>query len=206
MRRRPNRFDRMLLESARSGDSRGVQEALRAGADPNAMDRYGGTVLTLLAERRDGAPSLKAALDAGATVDRLNRVGQSALMVACSHGYLPSIRVLLRAGANPNRLNSNDETPLTYAIVWGHKRAVETLLAEGARPNHPRTPWTPLMYAAFEGDPTILRVLLRFGANPLLRDRWRRTPADIARFKGHDRIERLLRASQETRQVRKRRR
>ena len=192
-RTRLRRPDELLLKGAAARRSQDVLKALASGANPNAVGPQGETALTLLAKMKDGAPSLRAVLDAGAAVDRANRQGKTALMIACGLGYSRSVRTLLRAGANPNLANENGETPLTYAVVWRRPRVVDALLSHGARPNHPRQPWTPLMYAAFEGDVAIARKLLSRRARPGLSDAEGRTAADIARMHGYKRLERLLR-------------
>ena len=85
---------------------------------------------------------------------------------------------LLEAGADPNG-GSAEENPLSTAS-WRDAEAVRLLLKAGARTdctttlyitnNRPVKKVTPLMAAAFAGQPQIAKLLLEAGANPTAKD------------------------------------
>ena len=73
------------------------------------------------------------------------------------------------------RVNAQDEegmSLLAWACVAGKKQKVAYLLEQGADPNIKCNDGrTPLMYAASNDYPEIIRVLLKAGANPKISDK-----------------------------------
>jgi ankyrin repeat protein len=134
-------------------------------------------------------------LAAGAKPDLQNRSGLTALMLAATAGHLRTVRALIDGGASIDLVNRKRETALTYAIVWRRPRIVDALLRAGADVEKPRGAWSPLMYAAFEGDLRSARLLLKHGASRSRKDRYGRTAADIARSARHFRVSAITRRS-----------
>ncbi len=96
------------------------------------------------------------------------------LVEAARGGDAPRIRRLVAQGADPDAiLYANTEwTPLLHAVHRNQLASVAALLDAGADPNRPSPDgMTPLMFAAGYGEQAIVRLLLRRGANPRLRDR-----------------------------------
>lgn len=112
------------------------------------------------------------------------------------------VKALLRIGADPNQRLSGvvDWTPLALAVTVRDVEVAEVLLKKGSDPNarwcSPVT-WdrealdaatgcqrqrglTPLMWAAYLGAEDLIRVLLRYGADPSLRDWQNKTALDHA--------------------------
>jgi ankyrin repeat protein len=108
---------------------------LRAGANPNAANRYAVTPLLLAAE----AGSLDVAtllLKAGADATTARPSGETALMLAARHGNPDLVRLLVSHGADVNaRERTRGETALMYAAVRNHGPAVKALLDAGADPH-----------------------------------------------------------------------
>lgn len=144
---------------------------LRQGADPLTLDAE--DVPLVLAASESGEPALLAAfLDAGAPVDTTDpMIGWTPLMTATSEGDLALVQLLLARGADPNHRETSDleggHTVLTVAVGEDPSLPViEALLRAGADPSLPRADgWTPLMHAAYEGNPQLLRLLLDAGAD-----------------------------------------
>jgi ankyrin repeat protein len=113
-------------------------------------------------------------------VDETDDAGLSALMWAARLGAVDALAALLDAGANVNAraTNRNAWTALQHAI---HKRrvdAVRLLLDRGADPNgavHSGA-LTPLLMAAGDPDPSVVRALLAYGADPRRGGEWGDTP------------------------------
>jgi len=96
-----------------------------------------------------------------------------ALVDAARNGDVVRIRALVRGGADPNGvlMSSTNWTPLLHAIHKNQLASVGALLEIGADPNRANPEgMTPLMFAAGYGETPIVRLLLRRGANALLRD------------------------------------
>ncbi len=86
-------------------------------------------------------------------------------------------------------------TALMYSSTGAFADTVELLLQNGADPNaaDKSEVWTPLMFAAGEGQMEVVRVLLRHGAGPGLVDGDGDTAAEHALTKGHEEVARALR-------------
>ena len=112
---------------------------LRGGADPNAPDENGKTILSHLSfGRLSGNPELvDALLDAG--VDLAARLGDGSTMLqaAATLGTNPTaVRHALDAGADPNAALEGGMTLLHLAAKWNaNPDIVETLVAAGASSN-----------------------------------------------------------------------
>jgi len=158
-----------------------------------ARDAAGNTPLILVSQCARSTRAIRALVAEGASVDVQNRVGQTALMLAAATGRVMAIRALYSCAASVDLVNRKGETALTYSIVWNHIAAQATLLALGADVEAPRPPrWSPLMFAAFEGNSRAVRMLLDHGAEKQRRDGYGRTATDIARSAGREGVARLL--------------
>jgi tankyrase len=105
-----------------------------------------------------------------------------------------AIERLIRSGANIDECDKNGVTPLHHAVRFRSPAAVETLLRLGADANRTckRSGSTPLHRAATStGAPgsagkraealAIVALLLRYGADPAVRNKRGKRPADYAR-------------------------
>lgn len=72
---------RLLLKAAIDGDLPEIKRLLLEGANPNATNRFGETVLMLAAANGD-EESVKALLDGGADKNIKSKTGQTALDIA----------------------------------------------------------------------------------------------------------------------------
>jgi tankyrase len=105
-----------------------------------------------------------------------------------------AIEALLKAGADIHETDKNGVTPLHFAVRFRSPAAVETLLRHGANTNQTckRSGSTPLHRAVTStGAPStagkrteakqIIELLLCYGADPSLKNKLGKTPADYAR-------------------------
>lgn len=154
-----------LLFAARQGDQDSVRILLAAGADVNQFSADGSSALETAI--RNGHYDLAAfLLDAGANPNHANAAGLTPLYLAvhCRNleksptipwttilDPLDLIKKLLDAGANPNaRINANVPTRAPFGL--------ETWLKQPGA--------TAFLRAAFNGDITVMRLLLAHGADP----------------------------------------
>lgn len=155
-----------LHEAIYQEDMPAVERMLRAGASPNAANRYGVTPLVVAAQTGNSA-LVKRLLSAGAKVDVPIPGGETALMSASRTGSLEAVQALLKAGANPN---AKEEAKGQSAIVWaaseGHADVVAALIeAKADFRIRLDSGFTPLLFAARDGRLEVMKVLLRAGAN-----------------------------------------
>ena len=86
---------------------------------------------------------------------------------------------LLEGGANPNRIGLNGHTPLITAARAGKSKIVYELLKYGAEVNHiDKLEWSALHHTFNEGSAslTVVKILIKAGADPNIRDSRKRTP------------------------------
>ncbi len=192
-----------LILAARYGHENVVRILLNQGVDIDQQDDLGSTALIAVAGTPH-TPILKLLLERGASLEPVTNDGTTALMNAAAMGRLDHVRMLLQAGAELDRRNEEGETALVYAIRFGQADVVDYLLEQGADPRLYSKEevaalgrMTPLMYAAeyagvLDGDPVIIRSLLKHGADPTLARGNGETALSIARRKGYSEIAGIL--------------
>ena len=159
-----------LVDAARSRDADATLALLESGADVRSVSEDGTTALHWAAYN-DDLELARRLVAAGADPDAVNEYGSFPLAEAAMNGGTAMIRLLLEAGADPERANADGQTALmivarTYAV-----EAAQALIDAGADVNRAET-WrgqTPLMWAAAQGQPQMIRVLMRVGAEPDVR-------------------------------------
>jgi len=122
---------------------------------------------------------VKFLISQGASV-RTRRGAMPTLSFALRHGgEAPMLRMLKQAGAP-----STPTIEMFIAVIEDRPRDVEKYLNTGisvnATNNGANDSWTPLMWAASDGNARMVRLLLRRGADPNLRDSEKKTALAIA--------------------------
>ncbi len=124
--------------------------------------------------------------------------GFTALHLACFFGHPNVAEFLLRYGADANARSRNDlaVTPLHSATANVLKlKSVEWLLEYGADPNATQPGgWTPLHSAAAHGNREMVEALVAEGADIQRKTDKGKTPADMAKEKGHPQVMAALKA------------
>lgn len=175
---RPTPPPRALAAAVAAGDRAAVAAAL-AGRPPQAVV--------------DAALETAATAGAAAIVARLvplaSTTGKTRALPAALHrGHAAIATALLRAGADPNWY-ARGHGSCWQAVLWGKvpPRMLVTLVAHGGDLRRPQTSGGgyPLVQAAWVGKASLIRALLRLGADPHVRDPFRRTPLAIAAREGH---------------------
>ena len=138
-----------------------------------------------------GTPrNVKALLEAGASVNRENFQGDTALFMAAWGDTPTNLNLLIAAGSDVNHRNNENWTPLHYAARVGHPSVVKALLNAGAIVDSRSTDGTtPLLNSAFLFMfPQTLAALLEAGAAVNARDKGGMTALNlvISRSRTHD--------------------
>jgi ankyrin repeat protein len=175
----------------RRGSEAEVRSLLASGADPNApaspplltlaemlrsmfrrrQPQGQQETIFIYASGHQNERILRILLESGGDMRQQTYYGATALLMALGAQSHPNVELLVQHGADVNCYGARmiplaaalHRTPGTEDLVF--------LLAHGADPNgYDQYGISPLMWAAFYGDPTCIRVLLQAGADINRRD------------------------------------
>jgi len=165
-----------LMVASASGNTKMVDELLRAGASLNATDENGTNSLMWAAfkNQRDTSKQL---IEKGISVYSTDNYGMTPLAMASSGGNLEACMVLL-----------------SYTAPKGEKIEGESLIAIqksyiDMADSYGRT---ALIYAAENGQITLVRYLLKKGADPNIKDSYGETALMDAAYNGNKEVCKLL--------------
>ena len=177
-----------LMTAVRLGDKPKIRMLLQENADVSAVEGDGATVLHW-AVYLDDAETARLLIKSGAAVNVANDYGVTPLGLASRNGNVSIIRQLLQAGSDPSdplhAVNSG-ETPLMLAARSGQAAAVIALLGAEAEVDAKET-WngqSALMWAAAEGNLSVVRALISHGGDIHARSNSGTTPLLFAARKG----------------------
>ena len=143
-----------------------VSFLLRAGADVNTASDRGVTPLMRASENASDQV-VTMLLEAGADANTTQESGLTALMIAARTGNRKIVRALIEHGADVN-----EQTPETRvnALMWAveapHPNIVHVLLETGADVQASSAKgFTPLLFAARNGDIEMAKTLINAGAD-----------------------------------------
>jgi len=115
--------------------------------------------------------------------------GDTGLHIVTQRRDLDWLGFLLARGADPNKANNAGAHPLDLAVGLGWADGAQMLLQEGARADMPGAGGeTPLIVAVHRKDLPMVRLLIRFGANPNRADISGRSARDYAALLGPDSV------------------
>jgi len=117
----------------------------------------------MIAAAEGHAETVSALTEAGADVNATNALGRTALMFACSYGFLDIVTDLLGHRADPNIVPKDS------------------------------TGWTALIGAAHNGHIEVIRALLDHGADVSIKDKQGKTALAWAEAQGHTQLAQVLR-------------
>ncbi|SDV51447.1 ankyrin repeat domain-containing protein [Chitinasiproducens palmae] len=167
-----------MIKAMKFNDVKAVRKMLAAGVDPNATDPQG-FPLIVLGAREKSDDAVRTLLDDKRTdVEKTDKAGENALMMAAIAGDEKLVRLLIERGAE---VNKTGWTPLHYAASAGNDAIVATLLEASAFVD-PASPngTTPLMMAARGGHVSTMKLLLEQGAQKNMKNQLGLTAADFA--------------------------
>lgn len=133
--------------------------ALALGASLLAPAAMGAAYDDFIQAIKNSKPAeVVALLRRGMDPNSVDPTGQPVLHMAAREGNLEVVQALVQAGANIDKRNAFKETPIMLACITGSAKIVEYLLSKEAQINQPG--WTPLLYAATNGQNEIVKLLI----------------------------------------------
>ncbi len=155
-----------LMLAIDRNDVAGATRLIRAHADVNAANEYGATALWIAAAGGN-VPVAKLLLDAHANPNAALLSGETPLMTAVNNGHADVARLLLERGADVNaRETKGGQDALMWAAANRSADIVKLLLDHGADARARSTRgFSPVLFAAQQGDVESGRLLLRAGAD-----------------------------------------
>ena len=158
-----------LHTAAANGHAEVVKVLVEAGADPNYATYTGHLTPLHFAARIGSLEVCKVLIEAGAELDKRDKGGQTALLLAIGteRSQIELIRLLIQAGADPNIPNNYGKTPLYWATGGRTVEFVNLLIQAGSDVNFvDRFGSTPLHEAAtYSDDIATAKALINAGAN-----------------------------------------
>lgn len=166
-----------------------IRRLLDAGANANLAPATGETPLMWCA-RAGALEAVRALLSRGATVDaREKSAGQTALMWAVAARHPEVVKTLLEVGADPR-----SRTNVTTELVYKGFRYITAPPAhsDGIIENAKRGGFTPLLFAAQQGDRQSAELLLAAGVDVNDTDASGASVLVVAAHSGHSELAQML--------------
>ena len=178
-----------MLKAVNTHDADQVSALLRRGMDVNTTDPDGNTLL-MLAARNGDSQILEILLRNKPNILKINKYGDSALMLAALRGSLVNVKALVLAGSDTA---PEGWTPLIYAAFEGHLEIVAYLLTlEIDIDAQSANGISALMAASRNGHLEIVGILLEQGADANLVNQDDKTALGMALARKHTDIVSLL--------------
>ena len=119
--------DEQFVEMCKKGNTQRVIEAVNAGANVNAKDKYGVTAL-MWAAKKGHAEIANVLIKAGADLNaKENYFGRTALMVAAQNGLTENVNALIDAGAYVKQRDNDGSMAVDYARDNPKLKGTDTL-------------------------------------------------------------------------------
>ena len=143
------------------------------------------------------ADIVKKALAEGYQPDTRDPEGRTALMYAAFNGQTNVVNLLIAAKADVNAQDKAGATALMFAASGPFKETIQILIDHGAKVNTIDTNehWTALMWAAAEGQAENVKLLLKYKADPTLKDVDGDTAESFAAKNKHTEVVKILQAT-----------
>mmetsp|Transcript_12819 Transcript_12819/g.32472 ORF Transcript_12819/g.32472 Transcript_12819/m.32472 type:complete len:526 (+) Transcript_12819:303-1880(+) len=181
-----------FLFAASRGDVRTITLMCDQGFDANSAD-YDQRTALMVAAMKGNTEAVRKILEYNADIDLVDVHGSSALYEAVRNGHEPTIDALLAHGASLCMPDALAASTLCQAVFDGDIVTLRRLLRARIQVDacdYDRR--TAAHIAAAEGNVVALRVLVEFGADLAVKDRWNNSLEDEARRAGAGKLLELL--------------
>lgn len=170
-----------FLFAASRGDNKTISQMCDQGFDPNSSD-YDSRSAMMVAAMKGNKEVVEKLLEYGADPNLTDMHGSTALYEAAKNGHESTMEVLLSKGGELCMDESLAASTLCQAVYDGDVLTLRRLLKAKIQVNAADyDKRSAAMIASAEGHVAALRVLVEFGADLTLKDRWNNTVADEAK-------------------------
>ncbi|MCJ1394210.1 hypothetical protein MMC18_007088 [Xylographa bjoerkii] len=189
-----------LYAAVNSGNLEVVQLLLNAGSNIEALSKSGDTPLVCAVYKGD-LEIIRLLTERGASLSVKGFMGRSLLQNAVRSVQIDVVRFLLDTRPDMEWKDLHGFTALNHVIfptgTESARVSIARLLLDKGSFIDAITPdgQTTLHMASLIGQLEMVRMLLKGGATPTGKDKWRETPRDIARREGHKDVLALLDAA-----------
>jgi ankyrin repeat protein len=125
------RLNRMILDAARSGNTKRAERLMKAGASIETQERDGTTAL-MWSATNGHAQTCKILLEHNADIEAKYKNGTTALMWSARNGKTETCALLVEKGARIEAKDNDGETALMYSAWQGHTQTCALLIEKGA--------------------------------------------------------------------------
>jgi len=182
----------LILCARERGQAATARILIEAGADINAVDKFGDSALNLAAWRGK-RELIDILLEKGAAVPASGRQWQQMLSKSALQGLANLFWRLTAGGRDLKAGAASSGTLLHAAAQGGSAEIVEALLNKGFSPAESDVyGWTPLHYAALDGRTETARKLIERSAPLNARTIAGQSPYNVARERGMEAVAKLL--------------
>lgn len=189
-----NQIDKDLVTAVKSNNLDLIQSILGQNPKPNLVDEAGSPLLVIAASK-GFEEVVDVILDAGADINGLNRVGQTALARAAYFGHYNIVRELISRGAGVNDAGEQyNLTPLISAANGGETNVGKLLIDFGANldDQDALNGFTPIMFATAYGHADFVKLLIDSRANPYIKSFDGAGLYDMVNFSNNKEIHEML--------------
>ncbi|XP_053768439.1 ankyrin repeat domain-containing protein 29 isoform X1 [Desmodus rotundus] len=181
-----------LLAASQYGHKQVVDTLLKHGA--NIHDQlYDGATALFLAAQGGYLDVTRLLLSSGAKVNQPRQDGTAPLWIASQMGHSDVVRVMLLRGADRDAARNDGTTALLKAANKGYNDVIEELLKFSPTLGILKNGTSALHAAVLSGNIKTVALLLEAGADPALRNKANKLPAELTK---NERILRLLRSKE----------
>lgn len=188
-------------QAAAEGNIEQLRAALDKAVDINAINptnRQRRTAITIAAINKQ-YQAVQYLIKAGADINQQDETNLNPFLWSCLNNDLELLKIMVKAKPDLNVLSRMGGIGITPAAEKGYVEIVKELLeTTNISVNHTNNlGWTTLIEAIILNDgkerqQEIIRLLLQYGANPNMPDKYGVSPLTLAKDKGYQEIVSLL--------------
>jgi ankyrin repeat protein len=150
----------------------------------NSPDDFGNSALHIALQEKAAVPMVKTIIEKGCRLSAVDSNGRTPLRLACDMGSWEQAKLLADSGSDPFSTAVDGKTAAEAALANGSE-GITALFSGRAINAQDASGNTILHYAARQGKPENISLLLELGANKGVRNIAMESPADIAERWNH---------------------